>query len=185
MHLLAAIDPKAHTGSIRSVTPIERGVESRLYPQSEATVEWFNANGQPLSSRTVRIKLSSCSENREHRHGMIDAILRRPEQAAEIRLKLQGQEVDRARSVGGNDPLGAAEMAARGTTLAWQGKRGVWYTIQTSSDGGKTWDTISVSQTATNFTLEKRNYPGVKQLRVRIIATDGFRSTATVHDANL
>ena len=52
------------------------------------------------------------------------------------------------------------------------------YTVQYSSDGGGTFKTISLSQTSTSLTVARAQLEGSSRARIRVIASDGTRSTS-------
>jgi hypothetical protein len=53
----------------------------------------------------------------------------------------------------------------------------ITYTVQVSRDQGTTWQTIAVGRKAPDLTIDRQEFPTDNNLRVRVLATNGFRST--------
>ena len=67
-------------------------------------------------------------------------------------------------------------------TLTWSSDAGERsFAVQVSIDNGTAWETLDIDQTAMSFTLETAGLPDTEQALVRILATDGLRtSTDTI-----
>jgi hypothetical protein len=53
------------------------------------------------------------------------------------------------------------------------------YSVQVSTDGGTTWQTASFGLTEPQARIDRRLFGDVDSVRVRVVATDGFRRVAT------
>jgi hypothetical protein len=185
VNVLASVDLATWTGRIQSVLPVARGNESRAYPNSDAVVEFLSAENQLLKSRPIRIKISSCCEGTEAKRGMIDALLALPEKATQIKLMLRGVEVDSLRTDESRPLPRTLVSLADATEVNVVGSETIRYSVQTSIDGGLTWETMATNLKSPQWTPNKNNYPGQSTILLRIIATDGFHSTSAVQKLDL
>jgi hypothetical protein len=184
-HFLALVNEAAQTAKIQVFAAVERGEESRPFESSDAAVEFVNSDNQVLSSRPLRVKMSTCCEGEKVQKGMIDAIVSVPSRADSVRLLLHGREADRLRIGGAEVRLQSLRPLIAQSALSWEPREDIRYTIQTSTDGGSTWETLAVSQVTAHFVLEKRNYPGQSSVLVRIIASRGLQTSSTIHSVVL
>ena len=88
----------------------------------------------------------------------------RPAAAAPLARKVKASAAKRSASA----PLVLAEAASA---------PGLRYTVQTSVDGGQTWETQAVGLQTRKFKLNSENFGDAATLKVRVIATNGFDST--------
>jgi hypothetical protein len=76
--------------------------------------------------------------------------------------------------------LGAALGPAAATGAATPG---LHYNVQISTDQGISWQTIAVSRRRAEVAIDRGQLLGAGSVQVRVIATDGFRSTVHVSPA--
>jgi hypothetical protein len=51
------------------------------------------------------------------------------------------------------------------------------YTVLTSADGGKSWQTLAVGLKENSIAIDPQDFGEAKSLQVRVIANDGFNTT--------
>lgn len=175
VHVVALVDLSAGTAKIRSVRPVERGTPSRETPDSPAIVEVLDSGETVLFSQRIRVKLSTCAEGDEQGKGMIDALIPAPESARQIRVLLEGREVDRfvAGAAAERSPQARRAAAVREAAVPSQ-EEGVRYIIQASRDGGATWETVATDRLEPRLQIERTTFPDVTRVLARAIETDGF-----------
>jgi hypothetical protein len=60
----------------------------------------------------------------------------------------------------------------------------LWYLIQFSPDNGVTWQTIAIDWDGTGYTIPADTLPATTQGRIRVIASDGFRTGSDASDGS-
>jgi hypothetical protein len=103
---------------------------------------------------------------------------------------VHGASVLAERAVSANAPsvnfaaLDAKETAAATITLNWTASDldgdALSYALFYSADAGQTWRTIATDLTATSYTLDTTRLAGSSQAQLRLLATDGVNTSATL-----
>jgi hypothetical protein len=185
--VVATVNLTRSHGKIDFVNPLPQGQVSQIVQNSPVILRVKRADGQLLHEYPVGVKPSSCTSPGEDRLALVDATIAVDPDAKLIELVVTGQVIDTFRA-------SATPPAVRGLRRAdaEPGKLAVaWgtdpqiddkhtYSVQVSTDRGKTWLTVAVGLTKPEFTIDRNQFPGVAEVQMRVIATDGFtRSLVT------
>ena len=78
-------------------------------------------------------------------------------------------------------PTSGSVFSSDDVTFRWSGSDSdgdpLTYTVQYSPDGGATFETLSLSQASSSLTVARDRLTGSTQAKIRVIASDGTRST--------
>ena len=107
---------------------------------------------------------------------MIDALLRAPPQTTRVSLVYRGQTVDSFAA--GPDPAHPAVAAAMAEPPETPG---TFYTVQVSSDGGTTWETLGAGLKSPLIRIPVEHY-AVPRLLVRTLTTNGFKTVENIRE---
>ena len=99
-----------------------------------------------------------------------------------------------SRSASANPPTvhvespNGGEIWATGTqTITWQAQDldsdTLYFLLQASGDDGQTWTTLAADVTGRSFSFDTALLPGGNKIRIRVVATDGLRTTWDESDA--
>jgi len=113
-------------------------------------------------------------ESREPARAVRDIRSARP--AAPARRRAAGAGAEEADAIISWRPSAPARRARRRATEAAPTVR---YTVQVSTDGGATWQTASFGLTEPEARIDRRLLDDAETVRVRVVATDGFRRAVT------
>jgi hypothetical protein len=185
--VVANVNLTRETGKIEYVNPLTQGEPSGLVPGSPILLRVKETDGSVLHEFPVAAKPLACLGAHADRLGLLDAVIAVEPNARSIELLVAGHVVDTFKAGG---PAPAARALARRAhergdlSFAWEtdAKAGDnhTYSVQVSSDNGQTWHTLAVGLSTPEITIDKSQFSGMKQVLVRVIATDGFsRSVVT------
>jgi len=120
---------------------------------------------------------------------LLDVTLPLPAEAAQLDLLVDGAVVD-SRKAAATAPRAAALTARRDAAaheFNWDSggspQDGHTYTIQISADNGATWTTLATGVKTPRYRLDHDQVPGQSRVLLRVVATDGFRSSIVRSDA--
>jgi hypothetical protein len=108
--------------------------------------------------------MEMCRDGDEDEIGIVDTFLPLDPQTARVDLTVNGQPVD-SRTVPGSGGIQGFALAETAPT----------YTIQVSPDDGATWQTVAVGAEQPDYEVRRRDFPYARTLRVRVLASDGFK----------
>lgn len=172
-------------GKVRYVNPLERALASDVPAKTSAYLRVKGAAGEVLGDDyPVEVKLNSELRPGEDLVGIIDAIIPVPTNARSIELVIDQQVVDTF-AVGGGIPrvfaLRAVETAGKDLALTADVQGALaenqTYCVQVTTDNGRTWQTMGVGLKHPSVALDRGQFRGGQEIRVRIIATDGLTSS--------
>ena len=108
----------------------------------------------------------------------MDAIVSIDARARVIELVIEGQTVDTYR-VGGPLPgmQGLRVEAGRMEMAGAIGETEGTYSVQVSTDAGRTWQTVATGLRSSSFDVDRSQFEPGQELRVRVIATNGLERT--------
>ncbi len=96
------------------------------------------------------------------------------------------------RSASANPPVVAVTAPAQGATwdgvqtIRWQASDGdgdpLTFAVAYSPDNGATWRTVAVDLSGQSYAVDTRELPGGQQVRIRVLASDGFHTTSADSD---
>jgi hypothetical protein len=176
---IATINLTKGQGKIEFVHPLQQGEQSRVEPGSRVMLRFNRADGQMLHEYPVGVKIGSCIDPGEDQTGLVDAKLAVESNARVIELVIDDRVVDtfRAGATGPSVHSLRRMGAERGNfAVAWEGtvETSVTYTVQASTDEGRSWFTLAVGLTTPAYTIDRSHLEGARQVQVRVIATNGF-----------
>jgi hypothetical protein len=189
INVIATINLTKVSGKIEFVHPLQQGELSGSEPESRVMLRFKRADGQMLHEYPVGVKIDSCLDPGADNTGLVDARFAIEPDARVIELVIDGVVVDSFRadatepSVHSLRRLGAEEG---NDALAWEGtaetSENVTYTVQASTDEGRSWITLAVGLKTPAYTLDRRNFEGATQVQVRVIATNGFTQSVVTNE---
>lgn len=181
IHVVATVNLTTQTGKIEFVNPLSSGEASPLTPGSPVLIWALRVTYQLLREYPVDVKLNSELGPGDEKTGLIDAALSVDPEARILQLVIAGRIAD---------TFQAAAQAPAGTVssqvtvekdavhLTWQpgaqAEPKHTYTVQASSDGGKTWYTLGVGLTDPSIRIDRHQFESGREVKLRVLATDGF-----------
>jgi len=183
--VVATVHLTQRTGKIQYVNPLPKGEVSLSVPESPVALSVKSNEGRVLFEVRVGVKPLS-DTTPENQHGLVDAVVVAHQDANVIELSIEGQVVDTYR--GSQTPPEVRGMRRAGAgKLAWDVERRTkgttgthTYSVQASTDGGATWQTLAVGLKSPEVPIDRSQFRGAREVLIRIIATDGFRSSERV-----
>ena len=198
--VVATINLTRKSGKILYVNPVSRGVLSTTGSvASPATLRLREASENKIDIPVV-IRFDTDRNQEGDQTGLIDALIPLSTEVRSMELLLDGDLVD-SRSFGPSAPqvtrlqIDTKEDESRSgfslfrrgntgqTVLLWDGTDEdgdrVTYSVQRSSDLGKTWETLAVGLRKPELELDQDPRESEVGIMFRIIANDGMNSTYT------
>lgn len=187
--IVATVNLTKRTGRILYVNPLERRIASDRERPGPALLRVKGAGDQVLQETPVPVRLSSELRPGEDQVGIVDAVLPIDASARAIELVLDGQVVD-SYAVGGPLPsvraLRMVEGAAREITIVTDAEvpveRGQTYSVQVSTDDGRTWQTIAIGLKRPALDLDRSQFRAGQEVRVRVVATNGLQRSVVMSE---
>ena len=184
--VIARVNFNDRTGTIDYVNPVERGTIAPQDAESPVAVKVKSADGKILYETRVKVTPLSDTPEGQAERGLVDAIVVADPDAKSIELWIASKVVDTFRADAVPPHVSNVRIAERGPgarVLTWdtdaKGDTRHTYSVQVSSDNGRTWQTIAVGFTSTEIPIDYGQFGGAKQIVVRLIATDGFQRSET------
>jgi len=184
INVVGVVNLTKQTGKIEFVHPVDATHVEGAVPNSSVSVRFRADDTSTLSQAPVELRLGSCPMPGEDLTGLIDAVLSHDPKTHFIDLLLNDAVLDTFAAAGvqprvSNIRRAAAELPSV-ATLAWDTEpmsaTTVTYTVQASTDGGNTWQTIAVRQPSPSANVDLSQFRPAKSLLIRVIASDGFTS---------
>jgi hypothetical protein len=187
--VVATVNLTKRTGEIQYVNPLERLIASAREGRGPVLLRVKDVADRVLQETPVPVRLNSELRPGEDQVGIVDAVLRVDASVRAIELVLDGQVVD-SYPVGGSLPSVRAfrlvESAARKITIATDTEepveRGQTYSVQVSTDGGRTWQTIAVGLKRPALDLDRSQFRAGQDVRVRVVATNGLQRSVLMSE---
>ena len=181
--VVATVNLTKEEGKIEYVNPLSQGEASRTEPDSPVMLRVKGADGQLLHEYRVSVKSLSDIPGPD-RLGLVDVVLPVDADAMAVELSIAGRTVDTFQaSATPPEVRGLIRAAAERDTLsiAWEAEAGTGddhtYNVQVSTDDGRTWQTLAVGLATPEVAIDRNQFYGAENVLVRVIATDGFRSS--------
>jgi hypothetical protein len=152
--------------------------------QSPFSIEAQDRNGQTLLSQKFELQVPTDGGNRnfvDFLHflpftpAMERVVFKRSDQVIAVRTRSANAPAVQVLTPNGGESWGQTGMQ----TIAWQAQDAdagdsLFYEVQYSWDGGKSWVALVTDFTGTNFATDVSELPGGDQALVRVLASDGF-----------
>ena len=169
LNIVGTVDLTGRTGSIDYVQPLEAEAAPSPVASERVTLQLYDAQGELLGSSAARVKWNACRDEDEHETGVLDTFVIRPPRLTRIELRIDGDPVATFRS--GGRPRGDTALASSSAADP------IRYNVQISIDKGSHWQTVAVGlSNADAYQINRADFAGVRQLRRRVLATDGLRT---------
>lgn len=197
VHVVGTVDVDKKTGSILYVNPATMGVvglDAGGGGRAELVVE--DGQGQELARAHPAIRLDPCDTAATE--GLIQHDLPFIEGMRAIRLVLDGKEVARynsaATTASPESTAGGMQFAAAAASPhrrlvelpEIEAESGVSYTVMVRPEGEKAWQATSVGVPRPAFELDNNQFPGKRQVSVRVLRTTGMKDEVIAEeDVNL
>jgi hypothetical protein len=186
--VVATVNLTKEEGKIKYVNPLPQAEASRTEPDSPVILRVKGADGQVLHEYPVSVKPLSDTPGPDHL-GLVDVALPVDADARAVELSIAGRAVDTFQaSATPPEVRGLTRAAAERDTLsiAWEAEAGTGddhtYNVQVSTDDGRTWQTLAVGLATPEVTIDRNQFYGAGNVLVRVIATDGFRSSVVTSE---
>ncbi|MET3721825.1 hypothetical protein [Arthrobacter sp. UYEF21] len=186
VHVVAQLNFTRRTGSIDFVNPVPNlGVSARSEGSRVGLL--LRSSSGAASEIRAAYRINSDIEPGDDEVGLVDTVVSVPADTSVIELTIDGAAVAEFRP--GPEPSapphGLRLNAAAGRLSVTQRLDGSphpghRFTVQTSPDGGRTWQTVAVGLTEPRVDLIGEAYEPGKELLVKVIATNGLTATETV-----
>jgi hypothetical protein len=187
--VVATVNLTKSQAKIEYVNPLPQAEPSQVDPKSVVVLHVKRADGYLLHEYSVRLKPSACQSPEEDRLALVDAVIGVDPGARIIELSVAGQVVDTFRA--GTTPPAINSLKhvseANGLSLAWETDASAddnhTYIVQTSTDQGRTWQTLAVGLDKPEAVIDHNQFSEAKHLLVRVISTDGFTSALVTSES--
>jgi hypothetical protein len=166
---VARVNTQDGSGRFVFVNPIPAGDPTPQDPKSPVLLRALDASGKVLAQYRIAPKHDTCQEGGPGGSATIDAIFPKTGSLAVLELTVSGKTVDTFRPT-------TARLSARSVRSGTPPKD-LRYTVQTSIDGGATWQTQAVGAKSRKYKLNPEEFGAAKTVKVRIIASNGFESS--------
>jgi len=185
INVVATLDLDAGTGEIQYVQPVAAAAADDYVPHADGAVELRIQDRDSNVVDEVRVPYRVESDREEKTTAIVDAVIRVPENAANVTLLYHGRELHTfaraARLSNVSAVRGIAEEGPLPNAIAWDSPEAedpsITYSVQVSRDGGAVWETVAVGVSDPIVPIDPADYPDASELQVRVRATDGFAVT--------
>lgn len=177
-------------GGIQFVNPLEQAEPSEVPKKGDATLRVKGPRGKVLSEHPVEIKLNSELAPGEDLEGIVDTVVAVSSAAQSIELVFGNKVADTYR-VGGGPPavaglavadVGGADLGITANVEAEADARQT-YSLQVSTDGGQTWQTMAVGLKDPAMSLDRSQFPKGQDVRIRVLATNGLATSVVATES--
>ncbi len=214
INVVATVNLTKRAGKIKYVTPVSGVVAPQADQKSRVTIRFKSADEEVLAEHRAAVKINSCLEPGKDEKGVVDAMIPRSAGASLVEMLIDGEMVDtylagsrppqisnvRKRVVEADAdatestdiPNTTEELVSfewdvgdgEADAAADADSSNVTYSVQVSTDGGATWQTIAVGRTTPDATIDRNQFHDAgDNIMVRVIATNGFDSSVATSEA--
>ena len=169
---VARVNTVTGQGKFVFVQPLALGAVLGPAARGAVLLRALDAGGKKLAEYRVAPKYDTCQEGGPGGNATIDAIFPKPAGLAALELLVGGKLVDTFRPA----PATTRSLKAKASASPRSAPE-LRYTVQTSVDEGKTWETQAVGLRTPKFILSPENFGAAAVVKMRVIATNGFEST--------
>lgn len=187
--IVATVNMTRGEGKIRFVNPIPSGRACGIEPKGPVLLRVNSEVGQVLHEYRVLVNIYTELAPEADREGLVDAVIPIRPAARTIELVI-GERVADATRVGGAPP------AVRGVQRVFPDEKeadillaldkrldeGQSFSVQISTDQGRTWQTVAVGLREPTFAIDRRQFREGQELQVRVITTNGLSSSVVTSE---
>lgn len=178
-----SIEGDGGTGAFGPIYQVNAPADAPLPQPGAYTIRYEDAQGQELASFPFTAEPTS-----EGNQKLFAMVLPWDARASLVVLRAGGRTLD-IKPVTANAPVVAITSPSAGATLNGAMATLSWtasdrdgdpltFAVQYSVDGGTTWETLVSDWTQTSYTLDLAKLPGSTNAAIRVLASDGIRTTA-------
>jgi hypothetical protein len=186
--VVATVNLTKQEGKIKYVNPLPRGEASRTESDSPVMLRAKGADGQVLQEYPVSVKPLSDAPGPD-RLGLVDVVLPVDPDARAVELSIAARTVDTFHASATRPEVrGLTRVATERDTVSitWETEAGTGddhtYIVQVSTDDGRNWQTLAVGLATPEVTIDRNQFYRAENVLVRVIATDGFRSSVVTSE---
>src|SRR5829696_3654321 len=186
--VVATVNLTKEEGKIEYVNPLPQGETSRMQLGSPVVLRVKGPDEQVLHEYQVGVNPLSIRSPEGDRLGLLNAVLAVDTNARAIELIVAGHTVDTFRASATPPDVRGVTRVDTGRhplSIAWETHAETddhTYTVQVSTDNGRTWQTLAVGLTTPEVRIDRNQFYGAENVLVRVIATDGFRSSVVTSE---
>jgi hypothetical protein len=189
--VVSTVNLTRRKGRVEFVNPLERGVPTTLSEPGEAVLRVRGGDGEILADYPVDVRLNSELAPGDDREGIVDAVLLVSTSARSIELVVDDEVLDTHRVGGGPPTVGSVSVDDRGPEATMRVSASVvspveahqTYTVQVSTDRGRTWQTLAVGRREPSTTIDRRQFRPGQEVMVRVLATDGLSTSVVASES--
>jgi hypothetical protein len=182
--VVATVNLTTGQGKIRYVNPLPDGRPSGIEQKSPVVVRALGGQGENLHEYPVQVNLYSELSQEADREGLVNAVIPTSPEARVLELVVAERVADRM-NVGGAPPMvrGVQRVSApdKELTIALALDKelpdGHTFSVQITTDHGRTWQTVGVGLKEPVFTIDRSQFPAGVELQVRVLATNGLSNS--------
>jgi hypothetical protein len=183
VHIIAAVNLRAGTGEILSVTPTGGAMQYSGSNEDSVELQVQDAAGHILFSKKSRVLLNSEGDP-DARAGLINEAVPVTQGMQEVLLLINGQVASRY-IAGRLDLPSDARIVLSEARLPSPNRRaltgppearrtGMTYTVQARAVGEKVWQTLAVGRSVPDIEVDVNQFPSAEKVQVRVFMTNGF-----------
>jgi hypothetical protein len=184
--IVAQVNLTKGTGQIDYVNPVTRGEVSPQDATGPVVIRTKNGDGEVLDEFRVGVTPVAQEAPGEDSHALCDVVIAAHPDAITIELLVHDQLADTFRAGAAPLPIGELRVERGPQEVVLSGDRGtalrpgLFYNVQLSSDGGRSWQTVAVGEQSPRVAIHSSNLPEDRPVLVRVQASDGFHASETV-----
>ncbi|MFF4427474.1 hypothetical protein ACFY04_43385 [Streptomyces sp. NPDC001549] len=184
VHVVATVNLTQRQGKIQFVNPVPNLAPTAPESDSSVVLRFVTRAGKVVGLHPAPVKLDSELGPDEDRVGLVDAVVSAGPDARVIELVVAGRVVDTFRA-GGALPVARVVRAVPfdrqrlkiAVDLDRPPDEGHTFSVQVSTDQGRSWQTVGVGLKAPSLTVDPSQFALGQELLVRVIVTNGFASS--------
>jgi hypothetical protein len=183
--IVAKVNLTRKYGKIQYVNPMQNGQPSGIDGQSEVVLRAKRADGEQIGEYSLRVDLYSELEPGADREGLVNSAIPVSADVRTIELSVSGQIADVAR-IGGSLPVIHGTRRLTDSVddelriellLGGPMEETHTYAVQTSTDHGRTWQTIAVGLKEPIFSIDRAQFKTGGAVLVRVLVTNGLTTS--------
>jgi hypothetical protein len=194
IHVIARVDKSNNQGAILYVNPAQ--MRSNAAPEAALDAREYalvlrNPSNEEIGRVYPQVRYSACVDGEDAQQGLIQQDIELIGDLSVIELERNGAVLDRfQQNVGGTDNVSLDDANAglvmeagidaddhriKMSTAGITDSEGTSFLVQALPDNGTNWQTLAVGRKTPDFELDKNQFPGAKNVKVRVMRNVGFK----------